>query len=216
MRNPMNRLIAIWTLTCCAAAVLPAQERNSDVRHSFSVRGGYAFASGDWTDHPYAPVPLFKQDMAFGGDIAIRLSDDIAVALTGTYSPLRTGDWDAYALSMGDTVRSNASLGYVALVFRPFLKNSAPDLVSLDIGPLLMFASGSEAVGGRSFSYDFMGSTRPGLLAAIEYDRYLGEVFAVYVRAEGVFVFSAMEHSSGGSTSLMTFPVTLGARVLFP
>jgi hypothetical protein len=210
MRIPLQRFslsLVIFSLGVTAAG---AQEHASGPRNSLSVRGGFAWALGDWTQHPYAPVSYFKQDLVVGGDVAFTLSDKTSLAVTGCYLSLNTVEWDEYARSMGDEVTSSASMGFVAIVLRLYLKNSAPDLVSLDIGPLMLFAGGEE----KFFNYDFLASPRFGGLAAIEYDRMLGENYAAYLRVAGAWVPSALQYADGWSPTLVTVPVTIGVRVL--
>ena len=215
MRTPSR-----FSMLCAAAALLCAaagegQERVSGIRSSISLQAGYASAGGEWTRHPYAPVSFFRQSLVIGGEVAIPLSDKLVLALNGGYSKLSTSDWDAYAGSMGDQVTSSASLGYLAVVIRPYLKSTAPDLVSIEVGPLLLFPAGSERAGGRSYDYDFMGSPEFGGIAAVEYDRTLGGNYAVYLRVAAIYVPSALQYADGWSPSLTSVPVMVGWRFLF-
>jgi len=195
--------------------IVHSQAQDSGVRNSISVQSGFAWALGEWTQHPYAPVTFFRQDLVIGGDLAFRLSDDLALAVNGYYSELNTGDWDEYARSRGDAVTSSASLGFITIALRSYLKNSAPDLVSIDVGPLVLLAGGSERVGSQVFNFDFLSSTRFGGFAAIEYDRLISDYFALYLRVAGAYVPSALQYADGWSPSLVTIPVTVGGRVLF-
>lgn len=213
MSSKKHLLCAVATFMFAAGAC--AQPAVPGVRNSISVQAGYGMAVGEWTEHPYAPVSFFRQNFVVGGDIAVRLSDNIAVAVTGLYSALNTADWENYALSQGDPVTSTASIGHVALVFRPYLRNTPPDLVSFDIGPAILMAGGDERTASRLFKYDFLGSTKFGLLAALEYDRCLGENIAVFVRVTGVYIPSALDYAGGWSPSLTTIPLTAGARIYF-
>jgi hypothetical protein len=191
------------------------QVPGSDVRNSLSIQAGFALGQGGWATHPYAPVTFFKQDLVIGGDLAFRLSDKLGLAVNGLYSKLNTGEWDRYARSAGDEVSSSASLGFIAVVLRLYLRNTAPDLVSIDIGPLALFADGSEKVGAHVFKYDFLSSPGFGGVAAIEYDRYVGEDYAVYVRFAGIFAPSALHYSAGPSSTISYFPATVGGKILF-
>ena len=215
MRIASSMFVMFTAAFVLGAGVAGAQEAAGGVRNSLAIQVGYGWAQGEWTGHPYAPVSFFGQDLVFGADLAFRLSDKLVLAATGFYSGLNTGEWDAYARSMGDEVTSSASMSVVALVIRPYLKSTAPDLVSVDIGPAMLFAGGSETFGGRTYEYDFMGSPRFGVLAAIEYDRCLGANYAVYGRVAGVFIPSGLQYADGWSPSVVTVPVTVGARLLF-
>jgi hypothetical protein len=211
--SPALALFVAAVLMC--PGIVDSQVPESAIRNSISFQAGYAISRGEWTQHPYAPVSFFKQNLVFGGDLSFRLTDNVALAANGFYSNLNTDGWSEYARSLGDDVQSSASMGVIAVVLRPYLRNSAPDLVSLDIGPAMLFAEGSERVGGKLFSYDFMSSPRFGVLGAIEYDRCLGGNYAAYLRLTGVYVPSALRYAGGWSPSLVTIPVTIGGRVLF-
>jgi hypothetical protein len=215
MLMPSARSIFVATAVLLSAAASPGQDGPPGVRTSVALHAGYAAASGGWTDHPYAPVPFFRQDLVIGGEVAFPLTDKLALAVNGGYSALNTGEWDRYARSMGDAVTSSASLGYIAVVIRPYLKHTAPDLVSLDIGPLLLFPSGSERIGARSYHYDFMSSPRIGGMAAVEYDRCVGESYSAYVRLAAIYVPSALQYADGWSPAFVSLPLTLGMRFLF-
>jgi hypothetical protein len=198
-----------------AGTFLSAQDTIPGPGNSLSVRGGYAWSQGDWTSHPYAPVSYFKQGLVFGGEFAFRLSDNAALALTGLYSHLNTGDWEDYALGMGDTVEGSASMVFLAVAYRAYLIRSRSDLFSLDIGPLVLLASGSETIGPRSFNYDFMSSPGFGALAALEYDRSFGKNTAAFLRVEGIVVPAGLDYASGHSFAVVTFPLTIGVRLLY-
>lgn len=227
MRIGLSALAIAAALLLFAGAVavgqptLQDQEADQDgapgsgVRNSLSIQLGYAWGKGEWTDHPYAPVSYFTQNLVIGGDIAFRLSDNLALAIAGFYTNLDTDAWDEYAASMGDAVSSSASMGVVAVVLRPYLRSTAPDLVSVEIGPAMLFAGGSEKFGSRSYDFDFMSSPRFGVLLAIEYDRYVGDNYALYARAAAAFIPSGLQYAHGWSPTVVTVPFTVGARILF-
>jgi len=210
-RQAFNLVVALLIL-CGDPA--DGQEPVSAVRNSISIQAGYARAQGEWTEHPYAPVAYFRQNFVVGGDLSFKLTDNLALSVNGMYSGLDTGDWEDFAASSGDIVEGTASIGFIAILMRPYLKNTAPDLLLFDIGPLILFAGGSEKIGTRSLNYDFMSSPRFGGLAAFEYDRCLGENFAVYFRVGLLFVPSALQYADGWSPGLVTVPLTAGWRVL--
>ncbi len=206
-------ILMVAALMLCAD-LADGQEPVSAVRNSISLQAGHAWAQGEWTNHPYAPVEYFRQNLVVGGDISFKLTDNLALSVNGMYSGLDTGDWEDFTASSGELVEGTASMGFIAILMRPYLKNTAPDLLLFDIGPLMLFAGGSEKIGTRSLNYDFMSSPRFGGLAAFEYDRCLGGNFAVYLRIGLLYVPSALQYADGWSPSLMTVPLTAGWRVL--
>lgn len=217
---------SMYTIACAVAALAftagaaaqddtAARDDAAGVRHSLSLQAGYAVASGEWTAHPYAPVTLLGQDFIVGGEIAFRLSDNLALAATGLYSKLNTSEWDEYARSRGDDVRSSASAAFIGILLRPYLKNTPPDLLSFDFGPVLFFGGGTENFAARRFEYDFLGSPVLGGLAAVEYDRMLGADYSLFLRLSAIYARSAVEYSGDAGRDLLSFPVTAGARIFF-
>jgi len=205
--------MTVALLLCTAIA--PGQDPAPGLRNSIAVRAGYAWAQGEWTRHPYAPVSYFSQSLVIGGDFSFPVSDNGALAVIGVFSNLSTKEWNDFARTMGDTVDGSASLGFLAFVYRAFLKNTGPDLFSVDIGPVMLLSGGSEKIGTRSFDYDFMSSPRFGALAALEYDRCVTDNLALTLRLEGMFVPSALQYADGHSPSLLTFPLTVGVRIMY-
>jgi hypothetical protein len=215
MKNISTYSLRLIIVVICYGGLADGQTPAVGVRNSLSLYTGYSLAQGDWTQHPYAPVSFFKQGFVFGGELAFRITDMLSVAINGGYSRLNTSDWENYARSMGDEVTSKASMGYLALMPRLFVKNTAPDLISLDAGPLMLFESGNERIGARSFNYDFLSSPKFGGVVGIAYDRYVSENFGVYLRVAGLWVPSALEYADRRSFALITIPITIGGRFLF-
>jgi hypothetical protein len=102
---------------------------------------------------------------------------------------------------------------YFSVLLRPYLRNTAPDLIMLDIGPLILLARGSEKIDARTFDYDFFGTVRWGGQGALEYCRCLGQSFGVSLRLAGIVVPSAIQYADGESRTLVAFPVTIGVRL---
>jgi hypothetical protein len=82
----------------------------------------------------------------------------------------------------------------------------------IDCGALVLFANGSEKIGGRSFEYDFLAPWRIGGQGAIEYDRMLGANSALTVRLAALIVPSAVRYADGESFTLVAFPLTIGFK----
>ena len=209
----ISRTFVVTVAFVLVAGFARGQEPEPAVRSSMSFHAGYLWPTGGWTDHRFAGVAFFQSGPVFGGELAFRLSDRFALALNGGYSKLDQGDWQAYARSRGSDLTSSASLAYLSALLRPYLKNDAPDLITLDIGPLILFGRGSEKFATHTFDYDFFGSVRWGGQGAIQYCRCLTRSFGVTVRLAVIVVPSALQYADGDSRTLVAFPVTVGVQL---
>ncbi|MBI1805061.1 MAG: hypothetical protein HY033_08885 [Ignavibacteriae bacterium] len=188
-------------------------------RNSLGLRIGYSFSMGDWTKVRKVPslpeVNLFKEQITFGADLEFRLSDRLTLSLDGGYEQLDGSEWEAYTRTTGDTVSVTASFGYAGILLRPYLKISKPDIIRVEVGLVMLFASGNEITDGRLYNYDFFGSVRFGGEGGIEYDRMLGDNIAASLRVAGIFVPSGVEYGEGESRAVIALPVTLGIRFYY-
>jgi hypothetical protein len=198
-----------------SAGVLGQTDQGS-VRNSLGLRGGYPVSAGDWNKVRYLPdVNMFKPGFMFGGDLEFRLSDRLNLALEGGYESLDGGDWETYTRATGDTLSVGASFGYASVLLRPCLKSGGPDILRVEIGPVVMFPSGHETFDGRTYNDDFFGSIKVGGEGGIEYDRMIGENLAASLSVAGIVVPSGIAYADGESRAVIAVPVTLGLRFYY-
>lgn len=183
---------------------------------SSSIGGHLGFAlpmAG--TKHRYADVNQFGGSILFGGDLEIKTSDKVGLAISGGYAKLDLSKWEDFAIARGDQVSASASMSYVGLLLRPYLKASKPDIIKLEFGPALVFTNGNETFGKFSYDYDFFQSTSVGILVGVEYDRFLSDNLALAARITSMIVPSGIEYADGKSQTIIIMPFTVGMRFHF-
>ncbi len=201
---------------CSPAAGWSQVDEDPGVRSSIGFRAGYSVPLGEWAKNRVAPqVQQFAGNVAYEGDITIRLSRSWALALGGTYLPLNGSRWEEYAYSKGDVVGMSGSMTQLSLSIKPYLKASPPDLISFEAGAIGLFASGTETVDGEQFEYDFFSSFYLGFQAALEYDRLLSPGFALSLKAGVVMAPAGINYADGESRMIVYAPLTAGIRFLF-
>jgi hypothetical protein len=62
----------------------------------------------------------------------------------------------------------------------------APDILRLEIGPALLFASGEELFEGRTYSYCFLGGMSCGVQGGLEYIRMITASLGLSVKVSGL------------------------------
>ena len=215
----MYRVIKVSLLTSSLvlAGTIPALAQTDErpVGSAIGVRVGYAWTPGDWSHNRVAPAVAFLGgSVSFGGEIEIRVSDRMSIALDGGYLSLDGGDWVRYAAARGEIVRVSASIGNIGILLKPYLLSTGTDQLALELGVAATFASGQETVGSVTYDYDFFGSFRFGGLAGLEYARWIGERIAVTGRIAGVYVPSGVQYADGLNEAITLLPVTIGLRVV--
>ena len=180
---------------------------------SMGIHIGYGLTLGDWNKHRFAAdVDQFGGSILFGGDLEIKTSDKVGLAISGGYAKLDVSKWEDFAMARGDHVSASASVSYVGLLLRPYLKSSKPDIIKLELGAGLVFAKGKETFGRFSYDYDFLQSTSVGILVGVEYDRFLSDNLALAARITSMIVPSGIEYVDGKNQTVIIMPVTVGMR----
>jgi len=216
MSNTGTLMLLTFVCTLAAPPGLLGQTDNESARSSVGLRGGYAWTPGEWADSRVAQgVAIFGGGLSFGGDIEFRLSTKLTLALDGGYTIFDGSDWEAYAESKGDHLSVTASMFYAAVLLRPHVKVTGSDRLRLELGPVVVFPDGKETFGGKTYAYDFYGTTRFGGMGGIEYQRLLNEDIAATVRASVIIVPSGVKYADGESRTLIALPVTIGIRFFF-
>jgi hypothetical protein len=214
-----HTLKCLLVMLFCAVSVpsmLSGQSETASARSSFGLRFGYGLFSGDWNKVRFAPdVSMFKGGFTLGGDFDVRLGDRLTLGFDGGYEPLNGSDWEAYALSKGDAVDVNASLAYGGILVRPYLIAGERDFLRMEFGPVLLFASGSETFGGRTYNYDFFSSVKLGGQGGIEYDRRVADNIGVSLRFAGLVSPSGVSYADGETRTMIALPLTMGVRFFF-
>ena len=216
MKNGTKLFLTILACIIGLVSGVSGQSKDDSARNSIGVRIGYSLSAGDWNKSRVAPdVSLFKGSFTFGGDLEFRLSERLTLAIDGGYGPLNGSDWETYTAGTGDTVSVSASIGYAGILLRPYLKISGPDLIRLQVGPVMLFASGHETVNGRTYNDDFFRSVKFGGEGGIEYDRMLGDNVAASLNVAAIVIPSGVEYADGESRTVIALPVTLGVRFYY-
>ena len=198
------------------ATTARCQPEIRSARSSFALRGGYGFAAGNWASSRVAPgVSLFAGGGEFGADLELAVSDRVTIAVEGGYGTLSGSQWEEYVRSRGDNLNVTASMAYCGLLLRPHIRLSGSDVLKLEVGPLVLFPSGSETIRGRVFEYDFFSTTRMGGEGGVEYERLLGGDFALTVRLAVIVVPSGVSYADGERRTLVSLPASAGVRVFF-
>ncbi len=195
-----------------------AQEESDRHIHpnvSVGVRGGFAWPLGDWKAHRFAPVDQFQGGLTVGGDLEIRLTQQMCLGIVADYTRLDVGEWEDYAASRGDDVTASASVISLALTLKPHLIDHRPSVLSLDIGFAIAFPSGKEQSDRFVYEYDFLRNPGFGALLGLEYAHLIGDNFAVTIRAAAMFIFSGIGYADGIDNNLTLAPVTGGVRFYF-
>ena len=207
-------IILICTLTFSLTSL--AQPQQDSARTSLGLHAGYAFSEGDWSKSRVVPdVNLFKGRFTFGGDLEFRLSNRLSLAVDGGYEQLDGSEWEEYVRAHGDTLNVSASFGYIGVLIQPYLKVGGPDILRLEVGPVILFPSGSEKFNGINYNYDFFSSVKFGGMGGIEYDRMLSDYMAASLKVVGIFIPSGISYADGESRTVIALPVTLGLRFYF-
>lgn len=213
-----SRSMILLGFVCMMAArpQILCQTDDERIGNSFGVRAGYSFSFGDWARARVAPdVRLFKGSIVFGADLEFGVSRRLAIAVEGGYAPLDPGEWESLARTRGSNLNISASFVHVAILLRPYLKISQPDLIRIELGPVAVFPSGRETVGGKTYEYAFFESARIGGEGGIAYERLVGESVAVSLRAALIVIPSGVTYADGFSYTMIALPVTVGVRFLF-
>jgi len=100
-------------------------------------------------------------------------------------------------------------------LIRPYLKVGGPDILRLELGPVMLCPSGSENFNGINYNYDFFSSVKFGGMGGIKYDRMLSEYMAASLSFAGIFVPSGISYADGESRTVIALPLTLGLRFYF-
>lgn len=183
---------------------------------SLGLDVGYCLPFGDWTNHRFANgVNQFESGLAFRGDLNLKVGRKFALAITGGYIDLNATDWEDYARKKGDQIKASSSAAYVGLLLKPHLLISHPDVIVLELGAGLFFLNGQETFNGMTYDYDFLKGTRFGIIAGLEYGRFLSESFALSFRATGLIVPSGIQYADGLEHTITAVPITAGVRVFF-
>jgi hypothetical protein len=208
-------LLAITCFTLLPCSGVSQVSEDPGVRSSIGFRIGYGLPIGDWAKSRVAPtVQMFGSGFTFGGDITIRLGQSWGLVLGGGHSILNASQWEDYANSKGDMVTVSASMTDFSISLRPYLKTTAPDLLSFEFGVVGMFPNGEEVVDGEIYSYDFFSDFHLGGQFALEYDRLVSEKVAFTARAGVIVVPDGLNYSDGQARTIIYVPLTVGIRFL--
>jgi len=208
--------VRITTGLLCAllsAPVVSAQSSGDALGSSVGLRVGYFSPLGDWAQSPVAPSVHLV-----GGGVAVELDFDFALGerwtlgLEGGYADLNGSAWEEYAARFGDRLEISGTFIHAAVLLRPQLLASAPNILRLEIGPAVLFASGEELFEGRTYPYDFLGGTSLGVQGGLEYIRLITESMALSVKVSGLYFPGASQHASATGKAITFVPVTAGLR----
>jgi len=192
-----------------------AQETEDSVRSSLGLRIGYAVPLGDWHLSPVAP-----QVNLIGGNFCLELDLDFAIGrkwtlgLEGGYAALNGSDWEDYAATFGERLEISGSFVHCAVLLRPHIMLSGANVLRMEFGPAVLFASGEEVFEGRTYPYDFLGGTSFGMKAGIEYYRILSPSVALSLKASVLYFPSASQHTAQGAKAISIVPLMAGIRFL--
>lgn len=215
MSQTMKLFLRGLLCTLLSSPGIHGQTNDLTRRNSLALRCGYSWLQGDWTYNRVAPaVKFFKGAVAFEADLEFGLTERMAIALQGGYVGLDMSDWQNYASSRSGAMSASASMAYGGVLLRPHLKVSEPDIITMEIGPAALFASGKESVGGRFYNYDFFKSIKVGVQGGMEYLRILNESLGLSLKVSGIVVPSGVEYADGESRTVTVLPITLGIRFL--
>ncbi len=193
-----------------------AQGTSDSAFTSFGISGGISMPIGDWAKSRVAPsVNFFGMGMAFQADLELRIGRRWTLALAGGYTDLSGSDWEDYVASKGENVTVSAYSVHFAVLLRPHILLTRPNILRIELGPALLLASGGETYQGRAYTYDFLKESAFGVRAGLEYTRLLTDDIGVTAQA-GVIVFpSGIEYVDGMTRTILSLPVTIGIRFLF-
>jgi hypothetical protein len=213
MSKMMRSFLGSTTLLLVLIASALGQTPDEFPSSSISAHIGYSLTLGDWNKHRFATdIDHFGGSIFYGGDLELKTSDKVGLALIGGYAKLDVSKWEDFAVARGDHVSASASVSYVGLVLRPYLKATKPAIIKLEFGPGLVFAKGHETFGRFSYDYDFIRSTSIGFLLGIEFNRFLNDNLALAAKITSMIVPSGIEYASGKNQTVIIMPVSVGMR----
>jgi hypothetical protein len=170
---------------------------------------------GDWHQSPSAPsVNLIVGNFAIEGDLEFAIGDRWTLAVEAGYTGLNGSDWEEYVRAQGDVISVSGSFTHIALLLRPHLKVTRPDIIRGEFGAAVIFASGHEVYSGKTYPYDFLGGTSFGMQGGLEYMRVLSNSVALTLKASVLFFPVAVQHVGGPAQGMLWVPVTAGVRFL--
>ena len=204
-------------LVLCAWFACPvvAQPAADTLRNSVALRVGYSAPVGDWAKSPVAPsVSLIGGSVTVELDLDFVIGRRLTVGIEGGYTSLGGGAWEEYASGFGDRLEVSGSFIHCAVLLRPHLMVSGANILRLELGPAVLFASGEEVYEGRAYQYDFLGGTSFGGKVGIEYVRLLTASLALSVKGSCMYYPSASQHAAAPARSICFAPVSVGIRFM--
>jgi len=184
-------------------------------RASLGILAGYSSPIGEWKKHRFAPVNQFGGGFSIGGDLEIRLSPKAGIGIVVGYTQLDVSAWEGYAATQGDEVSASASALNIGILLMPYLLDTGPSVLKLEIGAVLILPSGRERTDRFTYEYDFMRSPGFGILLGLEYEYFTGESVSFTVGGGTMIVFSGVEYADGLDNTLTLAPVMGGVKFHF-
>ena len=215
----MSKLMVLFLVCIACPAVQPgvrAQNAADSAATSFGLSGGFSWPLGGWSKSRIEPsTNLFGRGFAFEADLDLAIGRRWTLGIAGGYAGLDGSDWQEFVASKGSGLSVSAYEVHFAILLRPHVHLTRPNIVRIEFGPALLLASGTETYQGRIYQYDFLKKTALGVRGGIEYCRLVSEYIGVSLHA-GIMVFpSGVEYVDGYTQNIISLPVTLGVRFLF-
>jgi hypothetical protein len=200
-------------LLAAALAAVPAGPA-SGTGVSLGLGGGYFFPSGDWTAHPYGGFDQFGGSYTIQGDVEIRFTRMLGMALSGGYIDLSMSEWKDYASSRGDVLDASASILIFGVQFKPHLWDDEFHTLAVTAGLNYCIINGRETFHGDTYDYDFLKDSL-GYTIGVEFDRDISENTALTVSASVLIVPGGIEYADGLKHTVAGLPLAVGIRHWF-
>ncbi len=208
------RIAAAFLMLGCSAAAQPQRDSTGETGWTLGIAAGANIPLGAWSDHPYAEgVKQFGTSWTVSAELEYRTSARFGLALLGCHAPLATRGWTDYAGSRGSSISASASVTMLLLALRPRSYTDGTNAITLQFAGGILFSSGREEFGPLSYDYTFLPATSPVFSAGLEYERWIGENSALFLRGTFALASSALLYGDGRTTGIRMVPVVAGFRM---
>jgi hypothetical protein len=185
-------------------------------RWSAGMYGGYAFSTGSWKKHLYAPgVNQFNTDLSLAFSFSYKASPNLGIDFRTIYLRLNTSDWKNYVRLQGDRFDAQASCWVTPITLSFAVFQDSRNFASILGGIGLAFSGGNETFNRINYEYDFLHGVDFVFITGLDYNLILKPPIAFSMQGTLILIPSGVHYINQDPRTIIAFPITAGLRFYF-
>ena len=188
-----------------------------ELKGSFGIDLGYLFPVGEWNEHIYVRnINQFNGSLLYGAELELSFLE-MNFGIFYNYCKLDVSDWEEHVAQDGVDLAAEASISYLAGLFKYYFETKSPYLFNLDLGlGYPIFFTGHESYSGYNYDYDFINTKgNIALIIGLAFKYKMDKKIAFTIGGRIIFIQNGIKYSTGESHNILIIPSYLGLRYLF-